>query len=79
MTATFCLAGWFYHGTRFAAAKAVRAEQTRRHYEQDAQRMNELHTASAQEPDWSPLRPVLDDAIGRLVESRRPRGADQSL
>jgi len=62
------LDGWLYTGTRFAAAKAVRAEQCRRGYEHEAQQMNEILNGQpmVSEPIWNELRPVLDDAMGKL-------------
>jgi RNA polymerase sigma factor (sigma-70 family) len=71
--ATTCLSisGWLYTSTRFAAAKAVRAEQTRRKHEQKAHAMKELLQGESVEPDWAELRPVLDDAMGVLDEADR--------
>jgi RNA polymerase sigma factor (sigma-70 family) len=71
--ATTCLSisGWLYTSTRFAAAKVVRAEQTRRKHEQKAHAMKELLHGEPVEPDWGQLRPVLDDAMGVLDEADR--------
>ncbi|MCI0744719.1 MAG: sigma-70 family RNA polymerase sigma factor, partial [Verrucomicrobia subdivision 3 bacterium] len=63
------LSGWLYTATRFAAMKAVRAEQTRRAREEEAHKMNELTAETA--PDWSELRPILDDAMGELAAADR--------
>jgi len=65
------LSGWLYTSTRFAAAKEVRAEQTRRKHEQKAHAMNQLLHGASVEPDWAQLRPVLDDAMGVLDEVDR--------
>jgi RNA polymerase sigma factor (sigma-70 family) len=65
------ISGWLYTSTRFAAAKAVRAEQTRRKHEQKAHAMKELLHGEPVEPDWAQLRPVLDDAMGVLDEADR--------
>jgi RNA polymerase sigma factor (sigma-70 family) len=65
------LAGWLHTSTRFAASKAVRAEQTRRHYEQEAQAMRELLHNGSEEPDWTQLRPLLDEAVSKLTEADR--------
>lgn len=70
--ATACLiSGWLYTSTRFAAAKVVRAEQTRRKHEQKAYAMKEPVHGEPVEPDWAQLRPVLDDAMGVLNEVDR--------
>src|SRR5678816_1459731 len=59
------LTGWLYTSTRFAAAKAVRAEQTRRRYEQEAQTMSDPSNRSLPEANWAELRPVLDDVMSK--------------
>jgi RNA polymerase sigma factor (sigma-70 family) len=69
--ARISISGWLYTSTRFAAAKAVRAEQTRRKHEQKAHAMKELLHGEPVEPDWAQLRPVLDDAMGVLDEADR--------
>jgi RNA polymerase sigma factor (sigma-70 family) len=65
------IAGWLYTSTRFAASKVVRAEQTRRKHEQEAQAMSKLLHNGSVEPEWAQLRPVLDDAMGVLDEVDR--------
>ena len=65
------LSGWVYTGARFAAAKLVRAEQTRRKHEREAQAMNELLNSGSHEPEWSELRVVLDDAMSMLSDGER--------
>lgn len=61
----FCLAGWLYTGTRFAAAKMVRREQTRHRYEQEAQAMM-LPAMEDERVDLPLLRALLDEAMGQL-------------
>ena len=61
------VAGWLYTSTHFAAAKAVRREQRRRHREQEASPMHDNDPA----PDWEQLLPVLDSAMHQLKESDR--------
>lgn len=65
------LTGWLYTATRFAAAKAVRAEQTRRQREEEAIEMNDPLVTRPDAPQWAELRPVLDDAMGHLGEADR--------
>jgi RNA polymerase sigma factor (sigma-70 family) len=65
------ISAWLYTSTRFAAAKVARAEQIRRKHEQKAHAMNHLLHGGSAEPEWSELRPVLDDAIGELDETDR--------
>ena len=65
------LVGWLYLSTHYEAAKAVRAEQRWRNREQRAQVMNEIENQGAPEPDWTALRPVLDQAMRDLKEGDR--------
>jgi len=65
------LVGWLYLSTHYEAAKAVRAEQRWRNREQKAQVMNEILEQGAPEPDWTALRPVLDQAMHDLKEGDR--------
>lgn len=62
----FCLAGWLYTGTRFAAAKLVRREQTRQRYEQEAHAMM-LPAKEDERVDLPHLRSLLDEAMGKLL------------
>ena len=65
------LAGWLYTRARFIATDVVRAEQRRRHREEQARLMNQL---SAQEPsaaDWNRLRPALEQAVDELKQDDR--------
>lgn len=70
-TACGLISGWLYTSTRFAAAKVVRAERTRRKQEQKAYAMKEDDQGGPVEPDWGQLRPVLDDAMGVLEDADR--------
>jgi RNA polymerase sigma factor (sigma-70 family) len=67
------LTGWLYVGTHHAAAAAVRQERRRKIREEQAFTMeNILHPApSGPEPDWSRLRPLLDELIMELSEVDR--------
>lgn len=65
------LAGWLYTSAGYAAAKVVRAEQRRRHREQEAQAMDALNRADERAPDWTKLRPVIDAAMQDLSERDR--------
>ena len=63
------LTGWLYTTTRFAAANLRRSEQRRARREQEAVTMNQLnHTP---EPDWTAIRPWLDEAMHSLSEPDR--------
>jgi RNA polymerase sigma factor (sigma-70 family) len=68
---TINLTGWLYTGTRFAGAKLVRAEQIRRKHEQGAIAMSNMLESESAEPDWTAVRPVLDEALGLLDEDDR--------
>jgi len=66
------LPGWLYTITRFAAATAIRTNQRRRKYEENAFAMSEtISTTEETDPDWEVLRPVLDEAMGHLSASDR--------
>ena len=58
------LAGWLHQATRFAAAKAVRAERRRLNREREAVVMQEPSTET--DANWEQLSPVLDEAVARL-------------
>ena len=64
-----CLAGWLFTSTRFAAAKAVRSEQRRRHHEQEAHAMYELR--QEQPLDWKQISSEIDGALAELSERER--------
>jgi RNA polymerase sigma factor (sigma-70 family) len=62
--------GWLHTATRFAAAKAVRAEVRRQGREREAQRMKEVMDG-ARAANWEEVRPVIDAALGDLKERER--------
>ncbi|HTR41935.1 MAG TPA: sigma-70 family RNA polymerase sigma factor [Pseudomonadales bacterium] len=61
------LSGWLYRAAKFTADKARRTEYRREEREREAMQMQ----ATATDPDWSRLAPILDDAIAQLRESER--------
>jgi len=63
------LIGWLHTTTRHIALDAVRGEARRRTREQEASAMQ--NNPATHEPDWAELRPILDEAVGRLAESDR--------
>jgi RNA polymerase sigma factor (sigma-70 family) len=65
------ITGWLYTSTRFAAAKAKRAERRRFFREQESHLMHELTHDSAPVTDWERLRPAIDDALHALDERDR--------
>jgi RNA polymerase sigma factor (sigma-70 family) len=65
------LTGWLYTSTRYQAAKARRAEQSRRSHEQEAHEMNQLLQSTDADTTWQELRPMLDDAMHDLSATDR--------
>ncbi|HEX3719487.1 MAG TPA: sigma-70 family RNA polymerase sigma factor [Verrucomicrobiae bacterium] len=65
------LTAWLYTSTRFAAANTRRAEHRRGLREKEAHAMNVIHPASEHQPDWSQIRPLLDDAMHTLEADDR--------
>jgi RNA polymerase sigma factor (sigma-70 family) len=68
------LLGWLHTATRYAAAKAVRAETRRAAWEHAAQTahiLNENPSSAADTVDWQRIQPVLDDVLGELAERER--------
>jgi RNA polymerase sigma factor (sigma-70 family) len=63
------LTGWLYTSTRFVAANIRRTEHRRQAREQEVHAMNTL--ALEPGPDWSQMRPVIDDAMHLLDERDR--------
>ena len=61
------LTGWLYTSTRFAAAKAVRAERRRREREHTAA----MEIVSSNDTNWSEIGPVLDEAMAQLAATDR--------
>jgi len=65
------LTGWLYTSTRYLAAKARRAEQSRRSHEQEAHQMNQLLQSADSDTTWQELRPMLDEAMHDLSATDR--------
>jgi RNA polymerase sigma factor (sigma-70 family) len=65
------LPGWLYTSTRYLAAKAIRAEQCRRSYEQEAHEMNQILQSPDSGTNWLELRPLLDAAMHDLSPADR--------
>ncbi len=65
------LAGWLYVATRHAAATTMRAEQRRKHREQEAQVMSDASAMDTAGPGWERLRPELDSVMDELGETDR--------
>ena len=63
------LTGLLHTATRYAALDAIRKEQRRRAREDHVALMNESDPGLPL--DWDELRPVLDDAVGRLKDADR--------
>ena len=71
LTGHTSLTGWLYTSTRYLAAKARRAEQSRRSHEQEAHEMNQLLQSTDADRAWQELRPMLDDAMHDLSATDR--------
>jgi RNA polymerase sigma factor (sigma-70 family) len=65
------LLGWLYRSAQYAASQTVRTETRRRHREEEAHIMNELHGSPGPTPDWDQLRPRLDQVLDELNERDR--------
>jgi RNA polymerase sigma factor (sigma-70 family) len=65
------LVGWLHTATRFAAAKAIRAEVRRQARELEAGAMNEALGDAGTPAEWERLQPVLDEVLGELKERER--------
>lgn len=65
------LLGWLYTSTRFASTTIRRTEQRRRAREQEAHAMNSILNYPETEPDWSQIRPLLDEAMHTLDANDR--------
>jgi RNA polymerase sigma factor (sigma-70 family) len=61
-TGTF-IKGWLFNATRYAASNAWRAEARRKNREREAAVMR---PEAATDGQWGQIRPVLDEALGRL-------------
>ena len=64
------LAGWLHRHTCLTAATAMRGELRRRAREQTAAAMHALENSS-DDPNWSRLAPLLDDAVNALGDTGR--------
>ena len=71
LTGSSGLAGWLYVSVRHVSANRRREQQRRAARERKAHMMNEPLLASAAEPSWEDLSPVLDDALHELNEQDR--------
>ncbi|HZQ46464.1 MAG TPA: sigma-70 family RNA polymerase sigma factor, partial [Verrucomicrobiae bacterium] len=64
------LSGWLFKTTRFAAMAQTRAAARRRQHEQEAHMQSEIQ-ATAPDPIWEQLSPLLDEALAQLGEKDR--------
>lgn len=71
LTGRATLTGWLHTSTRFAAAKARRADLSRQQHEQEATTMNALLSEPDPAVEWERLRPLIDDAIHELDDRDR--------
>ena len=71
LTGHATLTGWLHTSTRFAAAKARRADFSRQHHEREASTMNALLSDSDSSAEWERLRPTIDEAIQELGDRDR--------
>lgn len=62
------VAAWLYQVTRREAIDAIRAEVRRRKREQMA---SEIHAMNAFAEDWTPIEPLLDEAMHALEDADR--------
>lgn len=65
------LTGWLHTATRFAAAKAIRAECRHQKRQQEAYLMQEILGDTAPSADWARVQPVVDEVLGELKERER--------
>ena len=63
------LAGWLHRATKYAAVQLLRTNRRRQAREQEAVAMKAFETGPT--PDWEAIRPLLDDALDRLVPADR--------
>jgi RNA polymerase sigma factor (sigma-70 family) len=64
------LPGWLYQTARLTAANYLKREMRRTRREQEAYMQTELH-ATVPDETWDQLAPLLEDAMGQLVEKDR--------
>lgn len=60
------LIGWLYTTAHNMACKAIRSEIRRRHWEKEANAMQETLAATVPEPPWDRLGPILEGAMHEL-------------
>jgi len=65
------LTAWLYTITRYIAANIRRAEQRRNAREHQAHAMNAILSFPEPEPDWTRIRPILDEAMHSLEQQDR--------
>ena len=65
------LSGWLFASTHLASAAVVRSEQRRKTRETQAHSMQTILAPDESDPDWTRLRPVLDQVIVALREDER--------
>lgn len=65
------LGGWLYLGANAASAAVVRSERRRKAREIAAHEMQTTLSSTEPDPDWTQLRPVIDDAIVALKDADR--------
>lgn len=65
------LGGWLYASAHLASAAMVRSEQRRKARETEAHSMQTTLTSTEPEPDWTRVRPVIDDVVVILKEEDR--------
>jgi RNA polymerase sigma factor (sigma-70 family) len=66
LTARTVILAWLHRTTRFVALKAIRANQRRQRYEQEAARMQETLSATQAVAIWDEVAPLLDDGLTQL-------------
>ena len=65
------LGGWLYASAHLASAAVVRAERRRKAREMEAHSMQTTLAPAESEPDWTRLRPVIDDVVIALKDDDR--------
>jgi RNA polymerase sigma factor (sigma-70 family) len=65
------LGGWLYASAHLASAAVVRGERRRKERETAAQLMQATLSSSDADPDWTRLRPVIDDVVVELKDDDR--------
>jgi RNA polymerase sigma factor (sigma-70 family) len=66
LTARTVIPAWLHRTTRFVALKAIRTNQRRQRYEQEAARMQETLSATEAVAIWDEVAPLLDDGLTQL-------------